>query len=284
MDIKSERRVSALDDAHRTGERTGCRRQPEERLRAALVRAAELHDECVEHVGAEPLVVAAEGAQPPRERSACDAGIVLLLLAACGQWRDASESSASGLPVGPAGAGALVGDSGPRTIEERILRFRDDAQSVARCRKGDHGCATEAAQRLARDVDWQIEQILRTHAALNGADAQDRSMLLEALARELAQALEADLVEQSARGFAMRLLSDSCSVHPATPASLAYARAELEGARKLTLELPDAPAAIRERIEGLDTFRELRCGQRSILVASAGERGHLLPIVERGKR
>jgi len=69
MDIKSERRVPALDHAHGAGERIVDGVEAEGLLRAALVRAAELHDECLEHVGAEPLVVAAEDAQPPRERT-----------------------------------------------------------------------------------------------------------------------------------------------------------------------------------------------------------------------
>ena len=69
MHVEPEGGVAALDDADGAGERVVHGRQAEEGPRAALVGAAQLDDEGLEHLGAEPLVVAQEHAQPPRQRA-----------------------------------------------------------------------------------------------------------------------------------------------------------------------------------------------------------------------
>ncbi len=69
VDIEPQGGVSALDHAHRSRQRLLPRAQVERPLRAVLQTAGELHDERVEHLGAQLPVVAAEDPQPPRERA-----------------------------------------------------------------------------------------------------------------------------------------------------------------------------------------------------------------------
>jgi len=69
VDIQPQRRVSALDEAHGSGQRLLHRTQVEHALRAVLQRVGERHHERLEHRRAELPVVAAEHAEPPRQRA-----------------------------------------------------------------------------------------------------------------------------------------------------------------------------------------------------------------------
>jgi hypothetical protein len=67
VDVEPQRRIEALDDRDRSGERVVDAREPELPLGAPAERAAKLRDEGAEHIRAELAIVAEPVAKLPRQ-------------------------------------------------------------------------------------------------------------------------------------------------------------------------------------------------------------------------